>query len=465
MREAQRRHDEGSGATGSGGGGLLNPGERLAEFEIEDDLDSGGFGVTYLALDLSLERRVAIKEYFPLHWGARRRDGSVGPRSAGQADDYAWGLSRFLQEARMLAQPRLRHANLVQVHRILEGNGTAYLVTEFVEGRSLEKALDSEGPWREDRVRSLLSGLLDGLSAVHSAGLVHRDIKPGNVMLRAPDDTPVLIDFGAARYATGEKSGTLTEVLTPGYAPFEQYHGRGRQGPWTDIYALGAVAYRALSGRKPVEAPARVDGIDPLRPVREVAAHRVSESMASAVDAALAVRAPGRPQSVGALRDMLAGKRGTGRQGGGGAGPEAAWRRDVGGFVAALIGNIVVFFLTGGLVGSDYEGGGVTASVFRSLGLEDELVVGLVFMEIALICCGFCGGVLVGLVARDRQGRPAMAVACLCSFVLLLLTVNSDAPFWFWIVWSSTHLLWTLLDGTVGMRVRGVGDWKKRVLS
>ena len=455
MREARGRHDGGGGATGSGGGALLTPGERLAEFEIEDDLDSGGFGVTYLAQDLLLHRRVAIKEYFPLHWGSRRRDGSVGPRTAAQADDYAWGLSRFLQEARMLAQPRLRHANLVQVHRILEGNGTAYLVTEFVEGRSLEKALDSEGPWREDRVRSLLSGLLDGLSAVHSAGLVHRDIKPGNVMLRAPDDTPVLIDFGAARYATGEKSGTLTEVLTPGYAPFEQYHGRGRQGPWTDIYALGAVAYRALSGRKPVEAPARVDGVDPLRPVREVAAHRVSESMASAVDGALAVRSPGRPQSVGALRDMLAGKRGTGRQGGG-ASPEPAWRRDVGGFVAALVGNIVVFFVTGWLVASDYDRGGVTASVFRSLGLEDELMVDLMFGEIVLIFCGLSGGVFAGLVGRDRQVRSAMIAAGLLLFILWLMAAVVDEagfPWWFWIVFGSTHLLWTLLGATVGMRI------------
>ena len=303
------RHDRAAAV----GGETLARGVRLQEFQIEDELGAGGFGVTYLAHDQSLGRRVAIKEYFPLHWGSRRGDGSVGPRSARQSEDYAWGLSRFLEEARVLAQPALRHPNLVQVYRIIEGNGTAYLVTEFVEGRSLQEALDADGPWREDRVRGLLSGLADGLSAVHGAGLLHRDIKPANVMLRAPDETPVLIDFGAARYATGEKSGTLTDVLTPGYAPFEQYHTRGRQGAWTDVYALGAVAYRALSGRKPDEAPARKDEEDPLRPVGEVAAHPVSAGLATAVDAALSVRASDRPQDLAAWRSLLESTSGTGR--------------------------------------------------------------------------------------------------------------------------------------------------------
>ena len=244
MYSGPKRHDDGAGSVG---GETLGSGARLEEFEFERELGAGGFGVTYLAHDVSLDRRVAVKEYFPLHWGSRRGDGSVGPRSVAQSDDYAWGLSRFLEEARILAQPGLRHANLVQVYRIIEGNGTAYLVTEFVEGRTLQAALDSEGPWREDRVRGLLFGLLDGLTAVHGVELLHRDIKPANVMLRAPEETPVLIDFGAARYASGEKSGTLTDVLTPGYAPLEQYHTRGRQGAWTDVYALGAVAYHALA--------------------------------------------------------------------------------------------------------------------------------------------------------------------------------------------------------------------------
>ena len=284
----------------------LPPGTRLEEFVIEQGLQSGGFGVTYLAQDESLGRRVAIKEYLPLEWAGRRADGSVGPRSASQAQDYEWGLARFLDEARTLA--RLDHGRIVRVYRVLEAWGTAYMVMEYVAGRNLEEALKAEGPWPEERVRGLLESLLPGVALVHEAGLVHRDIKPSNVMLRA-DGTPVLIDFGAARYAAGVHSRSLTSVLTPGYAPDEQYRTAGRQGPWTDVYALGAVAYRALSGRAPVEAPERVHAIarvgpdrDPLAPVAEASAGPVSEAFGSAVAAALAVWPEDRPQDVRAWR-------------------------------------------------------------------------------------------------------------------------------------------------------------------
>ena len=277
---------------------VLPPGARIEEFEIERELQAGGFGVTYLARDRSLGRRVAIKEYLPREWGGRRADGSVGPRSSSHAKDYQWGLTRFLEEARTLA--RLDHPRIVRVHRVIEAWGTAYMVMEYVEGRNLEEALKTEGPWPEERVRGLLDSLLPGLAQVHAAGLIHRDIKPANVMLRA-DGTPVLIDFGAARYATGVHSHTLTSVLTPGYAPHEQYQTKGKQGPWTDVYALGAVAYRALSGQAPVEAAERVRA-DPLAPVSEAAAGGVSESFGAAVTSALAVWPEDRPQDVTAWR-------------------------------------------------------------------------------------------------------------------------------------------------------------------
>ena len=277
---------------------VLPPGTRIEEFEIERALQSGGFGVTYLARDRSLGRRVAIKEYLPREWGGRRADGSVGPRSSSHAKDYQWGLTRFLEEARTLA--RLDHPRIVRVHRVIEAWGTAYMVMEYVEGRNLEEALKAEGPWPEARVRGLLDSLLPGLAQVHAAGLIHRDIKPANVMLRA-DGTPVLIDFGAARYAAGAHSHSLTSVLTPGYAPFEQYQTGGKQGAWTDVYALGAVAYRALSGQTPVEATARVRA-DPLAPVSAAAAGGVSESFGAAVTSALAVWTEDRPQDVAAWR-------------------------------------------------------------------------------------------------------------------------------------------------------------------
>ena len=284
---------------------VLAPGTRIEEFVIERALQSGGFGVTYLAEDRSLGRRVAIKEYLPREWGARRADGSVGPRSSSFEEDYRWGLTRFLEEARTLA--RLDHARIVRVHRVIEAWGTAYMVMEHVEGRNLEETLQAEGPWPEARVRGVLEALLPGVELVHGAGLIHRDVKPANVMLRA-DGTPVLIDFGAARYAAGVHSRSLTSVLTPGYAPHEQYHQTaGKQGPWTDVYALGAVAYRALSGRKPVEAPARVESAarkqaDPLTPLTQAAAGEVSAGFGAAVTSALALWPEGRPRDVSTWR-------------------------------------------------------------------------------------------------------------------------------------------------------------------
>ena len=155
----------------------------------------------------------------------------------------------------------------------------------------------------ESRVLALLDALTLGLEPVHAAGLVHRDIKPANVMLRG-DGSPVLIDFGAARQAMGRQSRAITTVLTPGYAPFEQYNTKGKQGPWTDVYALGAVAYEALSGRVPEEATARMED-DTLRPVAEVAEHGVSPGFAAAIGASLALRGRDRPQSLADWRSRL----------------------------------------------------------------------------------------------------------------------------------------------------------------
>ena len=267
---------------------------RIEEFEVVRELGAGGFGITYLARDLQLHRGVAVKEYLPRDWGTRRHDGTVGPRSSSYAEQYEWGLERFVEEARKLA--RLSHPQIVRVHRVFGVGGTAYMVMEYVEGQSLEEELKSAGRLGEARVREILEGLADGLAEVHGAGLLHRDIKPANVMLRARGGTPVLIDFGAARQYVGRASRPLTEVLTPGYAPFEQYRSKGHQGPWTDIYALGALAYTCLSGRVPDEAPDRV--ADDRLPSVGQAVPGLSRELTSAVDVALAVSERDRPQDV-----------------------------------------------------------------------------------------------------------------------------------------------------------------------
>ena len=282
-------------------GDVLAPGTRLDGLEIKRVLGAGGFGVTYLARDLGLDAWRAVKEYLPKDWGARRQDGTVGPRTGSDAKDYRWGLDRFLGEARMLA--RFKHPHIVQVHRVFEAGGTAYMVMEYVEGRTLASVADAEGPLGESLVREVLEALTDGLSSVHAVGLLHRDISPDNVMLRS-DGTPVLIDFGAARHGLGEQSGALSSVLKAGYAPLEQYPpGRG-QGPWTDIYGLGALAYWALSGARPTAATERTRR-DPLRPLSEVAARGVSSGLSSAVEAALSVYSEDRPQSLDEWRKLL----------------------------------------------------------------------------------------------------------------------------------------------------------------
>ena len=285
------------------GGDFLAVGTRLEEFEIKGKLEAGGYGVTYRAHDHLLDRRVAIKEYLPRDWGMRGPDGVVWPLSATHAKDYEWGLDRFLREARALARLR-RHAHILQVHRVFEARGTAYMVMEYVKGRSLAEALRAEGSWTEARVLALLDALTAGLAEVHEAGLVHRDVTPANVMLREDDDSPVLIDFGAVRQAAVGRSGSLQPVLTPGYAPIEQYSEKGVLGPWTDVYALGAVAYEALSGRVPDEATERASE-DTLRPVSEVASQEVSARLSSAVMSALALRRQDRPQNLAKWRDLL----------------------------------------------------------------------------------------------------------------------------------------------------------------
>src|SRR5574342_748429 len=224
----------------------------LHEYRIEQTLGIGGFGLTYLATDSNLNLKVAIKEYLPGDLALRGEDQSVQPKSDSSLESFKWGLSRFLDESRTLAS--FRHPNIVRVLRFFEANRTAYMVMEFVAGESLTEWIRNRRPLDQKTVFAIVNPLLDGLEVIHSAGYLHRDIKPANIFVRE-DSSPVLLDFGSARMAS---AGTeLTAIVTPGYAPIEQYHSQGRQGPWSDLYALGGVLYWMLTGNKPVEAAAR----------------------------------------------------------------------------------------------------------------------------------------------------------------------------------------------------------------
>ena len=280
----------------------LPKGTRIGDFEFHRVLGHGGFGITYLGWNLALDIPVAIKEYLPADLATRESDLSVVPQSSQAMTDFQWGLDRFIDEARILA--RFQHPNIVRVHHFFQAHRTAYIVMEYAEGETLSAYLNRKGALTEAELKAILHPILDGLEVVHRADFLHRDIKPGNIIIRDEDDSPVLLDFGAARLAIGAKSRSVTSVVTPGYAPREQYSSRGNQGPWTDIYALGGVCYRALTAEVPTDAVDRMID-DPLIPVSERCKGRASHPFLAAIDHALQVDESARPQSASEWRAEL----------------------------------------------------------------------------------------------------------------------------------------------------------------
>jgi formylglycine-generating enzyme required for sulfatase activity/serine/threonine protein kinase len=258
----------------------------------------GGFGITYLAFDLRLETRVAIKEYLPRDLATRAADRTtVVAHTTDEDDRYRYGLEQFLTEARTTA--RLDHPNIVRVRSYFEANGTAYLVMDYYRGTTLAEYLERQPAGRlpEDKALALMRPVLDGLRAVHAKGLLHRDIKPSNLYLAQTDTggvRPILLDFGAARQAMAERSHSMSVVLTEGYAPFEQYHRKGRQGPWTDIYAAAAVLYRMVTGETPLAASERTHADELVPPVVFGTSAILNRSLLQALD----MRGSARPQTV-----------------------------------------------------------------------------------------------------------------------------------------------------------------------
>lgn len=268
-------------------------------------LGVGGFGITYIGWDNRFKRVVAIKEYFPATVADRSGDGvTVAPRFT-QQEAFEHSRKAFLLEARTLAQ--FSHENIVRVFDFLEANGTAYLIMQYYPGETLGRRLRG-GRMKPASALAVLGPVLDGLREVHRAGFLHRDIKPDNIIL-STNGLPVLVDFGATRMVLGQETRSVTSILTPGYAPFEQYTSNGKQGPQTDIYACGATLYRMLTGENPPEAPNRVSGA-PLVPPAEIAAD-VPQLLSDVVLQAMAMDAERRPSDIPALqqalRDALAG--------------------------------------------------------------------------------------------------------------------------------------------------------------
>ena len=283
-------------------------GHTLQEYIIGRLLGHGGFGLTYLAQDTNLNALVAIKEFLPQEFALRGPDSYVVPKSEFDADSYRWGLDRFKEEARALA--RFKHPNIVRVARLIEANNTAYMVMDFEPGLTLSQYLKRQGPTLEEgRVLGIFLPVLDGLEALHRLQLVHRDIKPSNIYVRAYGG-PMLIDFGAVRQAIGAQSQNLTSLVTPGYAPIEQYSSDGRQGAWSDLYAVGASIYYCMFGHAPADAARRSatmsDGADdPYALAVKEGASRYSRALLDSVDWALQFKQRDRPQSAHDFREHL----------------------------------------------------------------------------------------------------------------------------------------------------------------
>lgn len=282
----------------------LPPGTMLdGRYEVTSVLGTGGFGITYCAYDTAEDTNIAIKEYFPQDWGERVQDGALSISDEKFAGNFSWGMQRFLEEAERLAQ--VLHPNIVRVKGVFRQNHTAYLLMSYEEGLTLKDWLETlETAPNQTELDLIIGPLLEALELMHAAGIYHRDISPDNIVLRL-NGSPVLLDFGAAREDTGRRSQRPTAIVKPGYSPPEQYHtSMSRQGPWTDIYALGATIYRAISGRPPSQAEVRFIS-DSLLPAAAVATDRYRPGFLAAIDWALVLQPDDRPDSIAKWRTAL----------------------------------------------------------------------------------------------------------------------------------------------------------------
>lgn len=275
----------------------LPPGYRFNEFEIKEVIGGGGFGIVYRAWDHQLERTIAIKEFMPSSLAVRNDDMTLVLRSERFSKAFTAGLNSFIQEARLLA--RFNHPNLLHVLRFWVQNDTAYMGTVFYSGTTLSRLRDKDPTLiNEAWIRRMLPMLLGAIKTIHEEGYLHRDISLDNIQIQ-DNGLPVLLDFGSARRSIGSVSDETETMLRPGYAPIEQYtdDNESEQGPWTDIYALGAVLHTLIIGSPPPVSVVRSIQ-DTYLPLTQRNLPGYSVSLLQAIDRALALKMEDRPQTV-----------------------------------------------------------------------------------------------------------------------------------------------------------------------
>ena len=273
----------------------LQSGTVLAgQYIIEQILGQGGFGITYKVRDYKTNNYFAIKEYFPETLSYRQRN-LVVPYTGERGDNFRYGKACFLEEAETLAR-FIGNSGVVRIYSYFEENNTAYFVMNYIEGKNLDDYIKEHGGRisMDDAIR-LLVPVMSALAIVHKKGIIHRDITPDNIYIQT-DGSVILLDFGAARYSLGDRSRSLDVILKPGFAPKEQYSRKGKQGPFTDVYSLGATFYFALTGTRPPDSFERLEE-DELVPPREMGVN-ISKSKEDAIMKAMSIRAADRFQNM-----------------------------------------------------------------------------------------------------------------------------------------------------------------------
>ena len=267
-------------------------------------LGIGGFGITYLGYDLTLEIKVAIKEYMPSALATRHPDHYSVALTGRVEEDYQYGMERFLDEAKILAKLQ-NTPHIVSVQNYFKENGTAYFVMEYIDGMSLKAYLAKNGdkiPYNQ--AIAILQPIMEALVQVHALNLLHRDISPDNIYITSKGESR-LLDFGAARFALGDGK-SVSVILKHGYAPEEQYSSHGNQGPWTDVYAMGATLYRCITGQLPPDSVERIHGDTMKRPSE--LGFRIPANVENAIMKALAVKTEDRFPNMEAFIGALNGR-------------------------------------------------------------------------------------------------------------------------------------------------------------
>lgn len=282
----------------------LRMGTRLNNrYLIQGVLGEGGFGITYVGMDEVLCQKVAVKEFFPR--GAITRNNQqtneVVSVYGTKAANFHQGEEKFLQEARTLAQFN-NVAGVVRVQDFFRENGTAYIVMEYLEGITLKQYLQTYGPISVEEMQNIFAPILEALDKIHQNGVIHRDISPDNIMC-LPEGEAKLMDFGAARDYTDYSEEGLSVILKMGFAPIEQYDSHGKQGPWTDIYALGATMYQCLTGRKPDDATKR--SLEDTLVSPSMLGVRIAPPVEYAIMGALQIRPADRYRNLGEFCENL----------------------------------------------------------------------------------------------------------------------------------------------------------------